>query len=177
MANTLEDAHMEKQQHNDELQVSQDIEFQRRSWTVQRIGWIGIGLIVLAALAGLFGGGPVSQAHAGSSGDPIEIAYPRFGRLLAPTTLNLQLNQIEGPQARVWIDRALLEDVRVEHVEPEPGSIEAGSDRLIYVFDLADGHESTSVTFFIEPQTVGWLNGRVGIENGAELTFSPLIYP
>jgi len=41
------------------------MEFQRRSWIVQRIGWAIFALVILLAALGLFGDGVLSDAQAG----------------------------------------------------------------------------------------------------------------
>ncbi|HWF61470.1 MAG TPA: hypothetical protein VN666_14325 [Nitrospira sp.] len=43
------------------LEINQDIDVQWQTWTLQRISWAGMALIVLAALAGVFGSGPVVE--------------------------------------------------------------------------------------------------------------------
>ena len=37
-------------------------EYHRREWAVQRIGWCVMTLVLAAAVAGVFGSGPVSRA-------------------------------------------------------------------------------------------------------------------
>ena len=46
-----------------DLDIAQDIRSLNRAWKVQRAGWIVIALLLLAALAGLFGSGPVGDAR------------------------------------------------------------------------------------------------------------------
>jgi hypothetical protein len=43
-----------------DLEVNQDLDFQRHVWWFQRIGLVGMALVVVAALLGLFGGGDSS---------------------------------------------------------------------------------------------------------------------
>lgn len=45
------------------LQIREDPAFQHRQWRVQRVGWLTIGLLLVLALAGVFGKGPASHAH------------------------------------------------------------------------------------------------------------------
>jgi hypothetical protein len=61
------------------MEINADLEFQRRVWAAQRIGWIAIGAFVIAALVGVFGQGPLSSAAAG--GNALRIEYERFARL------------------------------------------------------------------------------------------------
>lgn len=45
-----------------DLELGQDLPFQRREWAVQRIAWAAMAAVLTAALLGLFGSGPVSDA-------------------------------------------------------------------------------------------------------------------
>lgn len=162
-----------------DLEIDQDLEFQRRSWAVQRVGRVVVGLLVLAALLGLFGAGPLSGASAGREGDDLRLEYSRFGRLMSPMTLRVHLAEsaARGDKVRLWLSRDYLAGVKVDQVMPEPDSVEAGKDRLTYTFSLTDPSASTEVAFHLEPQTFGPLPGEIGLENGSALGFRQFIYP
>jgi hypothetical protein len=40
-----------------DLELEQDVQYQQRSWAFERIGWIAMSLIAIAALLGLTGSG------------------------------------------------------------------------------------------------------------------------
>jgi hypothetical protein len=82
-----------------DLEVSQDIEHEKKTWRVRRIGWIGLGLVWLAGLAGVFGSGPVSGGTA--SGPSLRLDYDRFGRCTAPQELTLHLGPAITAQPKV----------------------------------------------------------------------------
>lgn len=42
--------------------IAEDMALQCRIWRFERIGWWGLGLVVLLALLGLFSRGPLSRA-------------------------------------------------------------------------------------------------------------------
>lgn len=46
------------------MDFDSDVNFQRRVWTAQRIGWLIIGQVILAALMGVFGNSLLSRASA-----------------------------------------------------------------------------------------------------------------
>ncbi|HEX6289630.1 MAG TPA: hypothetical protein VFZ66_10595 [Herpetosiphonaceae bacterium] len=120
-----------------DLQIEQDLQYQQRMWTVERIGWLLL----------LLGGGPLSMATAGDQGAPLQAQYGRFVRHggQAQLEIRLQPGAAQGTEARVWIDRAYLDGIRIEHITPEPESIEAASDRMIYVFKLSQPGQPTSL--------------------------------
>jgi hypothetical protein len=39
-----------------DLEVNEELEFQRRDWMAQRVGWTVMALVVVVALLGLLGG-------------------------------------------------------------------------------------------------------------------------
>jgi hypothetical protein len=86
---------MAEVQRAGDLELNQDLRFQRRMWAVQRIGWAVMALVVLAGLLGLFGPGPLSSATAGKEEGPLLVeGYERFVRFRIPTTLQVRLDPL-----------------------------------------------------------------------------------
>ncbi|MCA1626498.1 MAG: hypothetical protein LC742_00825 [Acidobacteria bacterium] len=162
-----------------DVEINQDLDFQRLVWTVQRVGWVVTALLIVAALLGLFGPGPLSWATAGEGGAPLRLEYNRFERYLAPTTLRVHTGAGAGRegQLRIWLDRTYLEGVQVESVTPQPDSVEAGTDRMTYVFQMPDPNGPTAITFNLLTQQIGTLRGRVGLAEGQTVTFTQFVYP
>lgn len=162
-----------------DLELPQDLDFQRRSWIAQRIGWAIMVLVLLAALAGLLGNGPLSIATAGRPGAPLQVEYGRFVRHGGPTQMDilLQPTALEEDTARVWVDREYLRGIEVERVIPEPESVEVTADRAVYVFKLNQPDQPASITFYITPDLVGAHTVRVGLDNGETLSFRQIVYP
>lgn len=161
-----------------DLEINEDLEFEHRSWQVQRVAWAILGLVVLAALLGLLGGGgPLSVARAGQ-GSPLEITYARFARHNNPVEMAVRLRPgaAPGDEARLWISSAYLDAVKIERIEPEPAQVVLGADRVTYVFRQGAG-EGGRVVLHIMPQHVGRHEARVGLEGGPEHTLSQIVYP
>ncbi len=161
------------------LEVGQDLDFQRREWLVERVGWAAMALLILAGLLGLLGGGPLARATAGDRGGPVWLEYDRFERYRSPATLRLHLSARQWPEgrARVRLSREYLEGVQVERVVPEPESIEAGPDWFTYVLRVTDPTRPPAVTFDVKPERLWRLEGRIGLADGPELRFGQLVYP
>lgn len=45
-----------------DLEIEEDLDHQRRCWKLERASWAVMALVLLAAMAGLFGSGPLSWA-------------------------------------------------------------------------------------------------------------------
>jgi hypothetical protein len=97
-----------------------DLAYHRREWAIQRIGWLAMALFLLAAVAGLFGSGPLSRTQ---SGDPARgtIDYERFAHYGTETSLRICGPPSPGAPAelRVGIPRAYAESFAIRSVVPE----------------------------------------------------------
>jgi hypothetical protein len=159
------------------LQSKEDMQFQRREWFVQRLGWVALVLITLAALAGVFGRGPASQTLAESG--PLKLEYERFWRLMSPTQLKVRLapEATQAKEVRLLVAQEYLDSVSVEHVTPQPQSVQAGAAHAIYTFAISEPGRETTVIFTIEPQEFGKLSGRVSLPDQTAIDFYQFVYP
>ncbi len=84
--------------------IENDHAFQCRMWTIQRYGWVIIALIVITALLGLFGSGPLSTVTVGTSSTALQLRYDRFVRSQAPTNLYITLaaSAPGSDEVRLW---------------------------------------------------------------------------
>jgi hypothetical protein len=160
------------------LDLEEDLEFQQRSWQIQRVGWALMALATLAALLGLFGSGPLSRATAGREPDGLQVEYARFTRVSAPGTLRIRVPARAGADGfSLSLSRVYLEQMRVESVLPVPTAIEARPDDILYVFAARQAPESIWVTFRIQPDAAGVVRARVGMPGGPSLAWWQLVYP
>jgi hypothetical protein len=164
----------------DDLQLDQDLNFQHKEWYFQRLGWILIAFIAIAALLGVLGGpGPLSDTTVSDENGTFSLEYNRFGHLQEPFALHLHLDgeAVASSTIRIWLDQNYLQHVEVENVIPEPERVEVASDRLIYTFHTAEAGQPVVLSFYVRPQESGSLEGQIGIESGSAHDFSQFIYP
>lgn len=157
-----------------DLELGQDLDFQRRSWRVQRVAWVLMLLIVIAALLGLFGGdGVLNQATLGAVDSGLRVQYHHFDRVLDPTHLRVEL----GGSGHLWITNALLERVTIDEIIPEPEQMIAGEERTTFVFELAAGDPAGMVIISYKPQRIGQLSGQIGVDGGVSYDLQQFIFP
>jgi hypothetical protein len=161
------------------LEIAQDIDFQRREWRAQRIGWVVMALLVLAAMAGLTGNGVLARATAGGPADPIRLEYARFDRMQSPSSLRVEVagDAVGGEVVELLIDRAYLQGVQIEKVVPEPESVRGAENDLLYVFAVAEPGRPLTVSFDLRHNDFGVKGGRVALPDGPALEFGQIVYP
>ena len=110
-----------------------------------------MALVLLLALIGLFGRGPLSEARV--QGQGMRIEYERFVHASAPTTLHLFIVPAGG-HAELVVNRDYLEAMPVEHIRPAPRRTEARGDTLTFEFD-ANGPGEAQIAMDLRPRTAG----------------------
>ena len=171
---------MGNQKRVGDLEIDQDLEFQERDWAAERIGWTAMLLVLLVALLGVFGAGPLSHTTAGEREGQFWLEYQRFAHYDAPTlplVVHVDTNLAQEGQVQLWFERDYLQSFQVEGVLPEPKGVEIGIDRYIYVFEVGETGPPTQVTFILEPEQIGRVSGRIGIQDTPGLEISHFFYP
>lgn len=160
------------------LELKQDLAFQRREWLAQRMGWWVLAVFVVAAVFGVFGGGPLSAAQAGAPGAPLWIEYERFVRLGAPTRISLHATVAASTsEIRLRIRRSYFEALKIDRMVPEPAAIAIGENDVTMRFDsVASGPGPFTVILDVEPLRAGRHRAAFDVNGGGELTFAQLAY-
>jgi hypothetical protein len=162
-----------------DIEVDQDLEFQRRDWRAQRIGRMVLIAIVVAALAGAFGGGPIRPSSVQSPDGKIRVDYERIARHASSQRLRVHI----GPRAPgdsvvdLWIDQEFMHGLTIGEISPQPVQTRAGDQRLIYRFHLADPSRSADVVFQADADKLWARHGVIGIVSGDSVQLRQFVLP
>ncbi|HEY8504224.1 MAG TPA: hypothetical protein VIL46_06545, partial [Gemmataceae bacterium] len=162
-----------------DLQIDQDLAQQGVEWTVQRVAWYAMLLVLLLALIGLLGNGPLSTAVAEAPDGSLRAEFNRFVHYLTPETLRFDVaaGAARDGELRLWLDLQYLRGVQIRGVTPQPLRVEAGPDRHTYVFRAPDAQRPTTVLFHLEAERRWSLSGGAGVEGKEPLRFDQVVYP
>jgi hypothetical protein len=148
--------------------------FHRREWFVQRIAWAVLAAVVIVAIAGVFGGGPLASARVAISGG--EVRYERFVRKRAGTEWHIKpaRNTASG-LFDVGIDASLLDHYEVISIVPEPRTTQLALGKAVYEFDLASA--PADVVFHLEPERIGRALGEMRLGNSSSTVIKQFVLP
>lgn len=103
------------------LEIDAAPSFQRRWWQVERIAWLLMGALVIAALCGLTGaGGPLSREQV-QAGDAT-IDYPRIARWQPAEDATIRFGPEMTGEVEVVLSADFAEAFDVEAMQPQPAS-------------------------------------------------------
>src|SRR3954469_24544334 len=107
--------------------IREDMRFQQRSWRVERASWIVIALLLVAALAGLFFHGPLSQTIAKSPDGSLAVEYERFAHKTAVTHFIIRVSPPVPGQVLVRLSPGFMNMHDVDSLAPRPIRSSGGS--------------------------------------------------
>jgi hypothetical protein len=149
-----------------------------REWRVQRAGWVLLALIVVAALAGVFGPGPLSWSTTSAADGSLSVEYSRFARNGGPIAVRLEVAPsaaVDG-QVQVVLSSELLDSLEVRQIVPEPESQASTDDGVVFTFAL-EGDDPLEASVSATADAMGLRDGAVGLQGEPPLEFWQLFYP
>lgn len=133
------------------LEVDSDRAFQEKFWVVERVGWVLMFLVVVAALAGFTGvTGAASSGRAEAAGATID--HPRISRWQTGDTLAVEFADSAAGKVEVLIPREFTKVFAIEGVTPEPSKVTATPDGQLFEFDLAADPGKKTADFAVRAQ-------------------------
>ena len=144
------------------LEISEDMAFQRRSWTAERIGWGLMTAGIVAALLGLFSSGPLSSTVAEAAGGAVRVHYDYFQRSGAAADMRIDIAQAPAQgEVTVRLSRSLVEAIEIDQIQPPPARAESGSGGLTFAFPVAAA--PASIFIWGTANTLGRVSGEVAV--------------
>jgi hypothetical protein len=152
-----------------------NVDFHRKQFLAERIGWVAMALFLLWALVGGFGDGCVSRRQSYSANHSLTMDYETFGRRDAPMQLRLQLSA-KGAFS-IHLNREFLDGVELERITPDYDKMVMEGDGSAILFECSPVAEVHAITIEYRPRHAGWLPVELGANQNLLFSFDQFIYP
>lgn len=155
-----------------DLQIEQDLNFQKKEWVVQRAGWFIIACLVLMAITGLFGSGFLSQGSIQKENGILY--YDKFLRY--QTHDDFKIDAFGSQPVKVWVSGEYFDHFEIESITPYPASVKLHENGYLYTFEPAEDVAAVRIKFNLKIESIGFLRGKIKI-NETAFEFKQFIYP
>jgi hypothetical protein len=173
--------HTKRTRSSSGIQINEEPHFQERMWRIERLGWLAMAAILIAAAIGLFGHGVLSRAKIevtdpAQSAGGMSVEYERFGR--ANSESHFFLSGPAGTPNKsfsLWLSNDYFQDAELVRMTPEPATQELVSNGVRYHFPVQDGPQRVILRF--KPERSGRLSGSIRLNDGPPAVFDQWIFP
>jgi hypothetical protein len=152
------------------MQMEDEIRLHEKGWIVQRVGWVILAILLVAAILGVFGDGILSNRT--QTNGNVSISYQRFGRFESQQSLKINATSVQR-ELIVSIPQGYLRAMEIDNIIPEPAKQKIENDHLKLSFDA---EELAEVTVYFNPKQIGTTSASVKIDDQSFL-LSHFIYP
>jgi len=160
-----------------ELQSTEQMTFQRREWTVQKIGTVVLVAFVLAGLLGLFGVGPLASTTQSSPEGLVEVEYDRVTRSNTDDqiTLTFSPEAVENGTITFELTGGWLSAVDLQGITPEPADQQAIPNGTAMTLE-AETNAEVEVDVSLIAREHLMHDGQVTV-NGDTVSFNQFVLP
>lgn len=154
-------------------------------WRWERIGWALLVVIVLAEMAGAFGGGVLARTEAvAHEGDArYEVQYQRFNRYTAVTSayVSVEAPRTIGDTLNVTFSQSIATGWRFHTSTPPAASSTAGPPGATFRYTIDDWSGRIVIGYSYAPREIGIWDGnvtfRAGTNDPVSVPVAQRIYP
>jgi hypothetical protein len=156
--------------------ISEDMPLQLRVWHVERVGWWCLLVIVLLAVLGLFGKGPLSTAQVTSADGRLQVEYQRIARSGAPSQLLIDVQRAGERQLEIALAGDLLDSVSIQTIQPPPLRSATFSGSGLRLLTVADAQGRVRLRLDVRAEAIGRSGAVVSVDD-QRVELSQLILP
>lgn len=143
----------------------------RRLWIVSRGIWMLMALLIIAALLGFAGSGPMSRASVGahmSNGGTVEIEYPRFSRFHTEEQASIVIDapDVTGDTLRLEIGTEFSDQISLEQVTPQPDAVSFGVHGSVYEWSVEDWSQPLTIALTYQPDDLWKIGAEFVVQAG-----------
>ncbi|MGH7230790.1 MAG: hypothetical protein ACREJU_05445 [Nitrospiraceae bacterium] len=162
-----------------DLEIVQDLAFQRKTWKVQRAGWMVMAGLLVTALLGFFGQGALSGGTVANPSGSLRVEYERFGHWESTAILRIHVDSSAGVGGgtRIRLDQEYLSKVQIEAITPEPHSTETSAAAVTYLFRTPESDQQAVITVHAKMRRFGAFLVKVQAGDHPPVYFWQIIYP
>ena len=161
------------------LQLDEALPFQQRAAWLQRLGWLGMLMFVLAGSVGGFGQGPFARRAQDSGNGLLSLEYDRVAREGAVTRSEIRIDPaaIRNGHVDLHLGKEYLARVQIVSVVPAPAAMSLTPDGVRYRFSAVPTARALQLRIDSEPVHAGLAPLELKLADGTGLQVRQAVLP
>jgi hypothetical protein len=162
----------------DDLKRPENERALRIDWTVQRVGWLCMALILSAALLGYCGRGPLTKQHRTADDGSLSVQYYSVERYESPTELRIRLPKQSGAAKvrSLRLSKSFCDAVTIETWSPPVDQGRTEDGEVVYDF-VASASEDLLIVCRYKYEQFGWYPFQLAVADGKPVSIRQLVLP
>jgi hypothetical protein len=152
----------------------------RREYLAERIGWAFTAAILLAAMLGWLGAGPLSGRTRTSQDGRLSVEYSAVTRYESPAQIVIRCAKPSGSPVRIGLSRTFTDSIAVESLTPEPEAVADEGPLLVYDLRVSDSADPATLLVHYRHTSYGWVRYTVrggDPENSPAVEITQFVFP
>jgi hypothetical protein len=135
----------------DEVAVGEDLNFQRKWWTFERIIWSFFVLILICDLLGVFGRGWLAKGKLSTPDHALTLDYERVERSATASIMTLHFGAaaVHDGKIQVFVNNEVIRSLGAQRMAPQPARSALTDGGVTYTFDA--GSTPTIAEIALQP--------------------------
>ncbi len=160
------------------VSVGEDLKFQERWWTFERVVWIFFLLVLVADALGVFGRGWLAKAEDHRAASGIDIFYERVERAETPSVMRVALrpDAVVNGKAQLFVSESVVKKLGAQRIAPQPESSAIGNGGITYTFAV-DPAKPGDVEIGMQPEAPGVVHFTVQVPGKEAVTERVVVMP
>lgn len=140
---------------DDAIAVGEDLAFQERWWTFERIAWSFFALVLLADVLGVFGAGWLAHMQVDDPSTAMRVHYDRVTRTGTPNSvaINFKPDAASNGTVKLIVSDSVVKSLGAQRVIPQPQTSAISAGSMIYTFPASE--IPGEVDFELQPAAPG----------------------
>jgi hypothetical protein len=162
---------------DDAVAVGEDLEFQERWWTFERVIWSFFALLLIADALGVFGAGWLAHRTATLPGSGMSVHYDGVLRTGTPSMIAVQFGP-DAPQRGVvllQVSNSVIKDLDAQRVIPQPQISATDLGHMTYTFPV--NSNPGEVQFEVQPASPGVRHFKLQIPGHEAIEKTVVVLP
>jgi hypothetical protein len=154
--------------------VHENMRFQRRSWMVERAGWLVLAAIATVGLTGVLGNGPASWAR--TSAGSLTVTYERFQRATRVSAFVFQVTSAPGRDLTLHLNSPFQRNFEFASIQPPPRQTRTGPDGIELTF-AAQAGAASRIVIWAHSRRYGLSRIAAAADGGPTAVVWVFVYP